>query len=259
MNYDKHYLIELLPHICTIANQAGKLILKYYKKATLRVCYKADRTQVTIADFISEKYIISILSNLLPNVHIISEEAFSRNKINYKQQSYFWLIDPLDGTEGFILGNDQFSVNIALIVNFKPILGVIYFPIADIIYYGLAEGDSYFQKYPSHPKKIATRSNSRDNKSILLYPYAPISKELRSYLDQFPNRVEINNSDAFRYCRVANGEVDECPYFWETCEWDTAAAHAILKGAGGNMYTLDGDELRYGKTNFKNPYFIAKG
>jgi 3'(2'), 5'-bisphosphate nucleotidase len=247
----------ILNQVMDIAEEAGKLILSFYKK-NISIAIKSDGSRVTQADKASEKFILNALEKLMPDIPIISEESVESSELSLIEKGNFWLVDPIDGTEGFIRGNGDFAVNIGLLKNFHPYLGVIHAPVSEVTYAGIAKKFSVLKRGDQKTLLFA-RSPDEEGMIVLLYHTLPPSVERDRFLQKIKIKEKKVDSDALKFGRVAAGEVDIHPFF-ETCyEWDTAAGHAILQGAGGNITTLDGVELTYGKADFKNPPFLVHG
>ena len=247
MDINKSQTIE----VCKIAWRAGKKILDIYSKK-FKIFKKKDMSPVTVADLDSEKTIIEGLKKIFNKPIIISEE--SNNKSKNKLEN-FWLVDPLDGTKEFIKKNGEFTVNIAFVKDNKPFFGIIYAPKLKKTYIGTNKetykvvGQKNFKKII--PKKepiktmIISRSHSTKNESEKLKKKYNIKKIL--FL-----------GSSLKFCYIAEGIAHIYPRSGTTYEWDTAAGHAIINGAGGKIETNKGKELKYGKKDFKNRSFIAK-
>lgn len=246
--------------------KAGKFIRQIYHRG-FTTKLKDDKTPITEADFISNQIIIDILGKL--NYPIISEEGL---KVDYnirKEFNFLWIIDPLDGTKEFIKKTNEFTVNIALIEKNKPILGVVYAP---------ASKELYFAEKGYGSFKIEAIENFKDFKKSkhinLLDCYPPIdytiivsrshlNKETTDYIakkKQIFKNITLNKfGSSLKICKVAEGKANCYPRLGPTMEWDTAAAHAIIKFSGKNLFKFNSkDELTYNKKTFLNPFFIAE-
>lgn len=265
------HLQSILTKLCLVACEAGRIIMKYYEIDWVGSRIKHDGTPVTEADMESEKVIISFLKSFSPDIPIISEEQMNAQP---RIQAFdgistgtrtFWLVDPLDGTETFMRKRDRFTINIGLVQNSRPVLGVVYFPARDLLYSGISGLRAQMQSNASRrinqggPVQIMTSSLSKGNRIIALIDSR--SSDV-SNLDNMLRKVKITkrlvDSNIHKLCGVATGEIDVSTII-KSFEWDTAAGHAILKGAGGNIIDSSGRELRYGKPEFKNPNLIAHG
>ena len=240
-----------------IAVDAGKEILKIYNKPFTSKM-KKDKSPVTKADLIANDLICKRLQSINPNIQIISEEG--KKKFS-KKTNIFWLVDPLDGTKEFIKKNGEFTVNIALIKNCRPIYGVIYLPVKKEIYF-TQNKSAYFSiidhknSYKSK-KKIKVKKRTGINNRVLLLSRS-YSRNIELSKKHFKTDKVIFSGSSIKFCLIASGKGNIYPRLGTTMEWDTAAGHAILNAAGGSVTTLDRKVLKYGKKGFKNPSFIAK-
>lgn len=249
--------LGFVKQVSNIAVRAGSEIMKIYQ-SDFTVETKSDNSPVTLADKLAEDLILrSIREGLTDKMPIVSEEAASEGRTPEIPGNTFWLIDPLDGTKEFINKNDEFTVNIALIENGKPVLGVVHLPASATTYSGSAagafvvHGNEPSQKIQCNPHTTAplTAVVSRSHR-------VPAVDE---YLKDFNIGKEISAGSSLKFCMIAEGGADLYPRFGRTMEWDTAAGHAVLRFAGGRVMNLDGTDLRYGKPDFENPDFIAAG
>ena len=238
--------------IVELARQAGKTILEFYD-TDYEVETKDDDSPVTQADIAADELICAGLAKIAPEIPIISEEG---NKILPEGAQRFWLVDPLDGTKGFISKTGQFTVNIGLIENGKPVLGVIYVPTQDKMYYGIIDesGNRAF----ADEKPISCRKVPPEGMVVVA------SKSHRcEQTDEFIAKLKVQKfapaASSLKFCLLAEGAADSYPRFSPTMEWDTAAGHAILLAAGGSMKNPDGTEFQYAKPKFLNGGFVAGG
>ena len=240
-----------------IAVDAGKEILKIYNKPFTSKM-KKDKSPVTKADLVANDLICQKLQSINPKIQIISEEG--KKKFS-KKTNIFWLVDPLDGTKEFIKKNGEFTVNIALIKNCRPIYGVIYLPVKKEIYF-TQNKSAYFSiidhknSYKSK-KKIKVKKRTGINNRVLLLSRS-YSRNIELSKKHFKTDKVIFSGSSIKFCLIASGKGNIYPRLGTTMEWDTAAGHAILNAAGGSVTTLDRKVLKYGKKGFKNPSFIAK-
>jgi len=241
--------------ISLIAKRAGHEIMKVYKTGFTAVL-KTDHTPVTKADQIAEEIIIhAIREGITSKWPIVAEESISKGKIPKIEKTPFWLVDPLDGTKEFIKRNNEFTVNIALIDNEEPILGIVHAPAKNISYIGFKDG-VFLQKGDEDGVAISVRTPPKNGLTAVLSNSHANAKSV-DYLKNYHLAKTTNTGSSLKFCMIAEGSADIYPRFGPTMEWDTAAGHAILKFAGGNVLTTAGTPLKYGKNNFKNPYFIA--
>jgi 3'(2'), 5'-bisphosphate nucleotidase len=244
---------EYLEGCCTIAKGAGAILMRYFK-GDYATSAKTDQSPVTDADIEANRYIREQLLALAPDIPIIAEEdeTFTR-----EDHPLFWLVDPLDGTLSFVRHEEEFSVNIGLIKNRRPVLGIIYSPPKDMLYFGAAGVGAFRKQGQSKPQKIITRA--RPQKVVVTRSRSKPMAAGLAFLKQFNVDHVIQISSAIKFCIVAEGQADLYTRFGRTMEWDTAAGHAIVDAAGGRVETAAGKPLTYGKTNFENPPFIVYG
>ncbi len=253
MNID----IDLMQKIARITQMAGAEILKIYA-TDFDVELKGDESPVTAADKAAEAVILSALDNDLPlKFPVVSEEAASEGNIPDVNNTPFWLVDPLDGTKEFISKNGDFTVNIGLISQGTPVYGAVYAPAHDTTYIGAEQG-AFMDISGKGYTPISCREFPTDGLTALV-SRSHRSEETDAYLERFTIKDDISAGSSLKFCRVAEGRADLYPRLGRTMEWDTAAAHAVLKFAGGTVETLDGDPLTYGKPGLDNPHFVAYG
>ena len=256
MNYK-----NLLDSVIKISNIAGQKILDIYNSSniSLDIEYKKDSSPLTIADKASNEIIVKGLKKLSSNIPILSEEE---KNVEYKVRKYwdkFWLVDPLDGTKEFIKRNGEFTVNIALIENGAPIMGVVYAPVINKTWYGLIDHGSYvICKDNDHKKINLNKSNTRITKVVSSRSHSNNPK-LKEFLKNIKKYELVKMGSSIKMCLVADGTAHCYPRFGPTMEWDTGAAHCVVKYAGGNIYNIDTNkELKYNKENLLKPGFIVK-
>ena len=254
---------NLLLKVCNIAIKAGEEILKYYTE-DIQVTHKDDSSPLTKADLASNKIIMNALQQLDRTIPILSEESLVEWK-ERKNWTKYWLVDPLDGTKEFIKQNGEFTVNIALIENNKPILGVIFTPVKFDLYFAQKNYGSY---------KINIRSkliNIQEAEKIFVANQSSIKRIIgsRSHSNQtfdswvnqnFPNSEIVQAGSSLKFCLIAEGAADIYPRFGPTSEWDIAAGHIIVNEAGGRVNTFENTEINYNqKEDLLNPQFYAIG
>ena len=249
---------DLLDGIRDLARRAGEVILDIYR-TDFEVRRKSDSSPVTEADEAAERVILPALRALTPGVPVIAEEEAAAGRIESLSGEYFWLVDPLDGTKEFIAGNDEFTVNIALIHAAQPVLGVVYAPVLDAMYAGAGPGTASLEAADAARRSIAARAVPGSG-AVMISSRShgdPDSlAELTASLHVAGHRI---TGSSLKFCLVAAGEADIYPRYGPTHEWDTAAGDAVLRAAGGSVRTLEGADLLYGKDGFLNPRFIARG
>ncbi|MFB0952548.1 MAG: 3'(2'),5'-bisphosphate nucleotidase CysQ [Rhodospirillales bacterium] len=241
-----------------VARRAGRTIMDIYE-TDFDVDSKDDSSPVTEADREAEKLIVRAIREGITNEFaFVGEEDVSAGNVPVVGDRPFWLIDPLDGTKEFISRNGEFTVNIALIEAGIPVLGVVHLPTTDDTFVATRAG--VFVQYGGDGK--ATQISCRKAPSegmIAIASRSHGSEEVDTYLAGLPIGQRISAGSSLKFCRVAEGKADVYPRFGPTMEWDTAAGHALLMYAGGDVLTEDGAPLRYGKPEFRNPHFIARG
>ena len=253
-NYSKELQIAL-----EAAVKAGENIMEVYN-STESINYekKADDSPLTIADKKSHNTIIDFLKDT--EIDIISEESKS---IEYQERKYweeYWLIDPLDGTKEFIKKNGEFTVNIALIKNNKPHLGVVYCPVKKILYWN-DNDKKVFKRKNEETREIKKRKPINENEEGLrvVVSRSHMSEDTSEYVNKLTRPKLISCGSSLKFLYIADNKADIYPRFGPTMEWDTAAAHSILNALEIHVINLDtGRELSYNKENLLNPYFIIK-
>lgn len=218
---------------------------------------KADASPVTEADCMAEALIVPALQALLPEVVVVAEEAVSAGKIP-KIGERFWLVDPLDGTKEFISRNGEFTVNVALIENGLPVLGVVLAPAIGCLFAGVV-GQGAFVVDSSGRREIACRFCDYDGLIVVASRSHGNVEALGKFLAGNKIRELRTAGSSLKLCLVASGEADVYPRLGRTMEWDIAAGQAVLMAAGGSVEDLKGGALRYGKPGFENPHFVAWG
>ncbi|HWS41199.1 MAG TPA: 3'(2'),5'-bisphosphate nucleotidase CysQ [Arenimonas sp.] len=247
---------HLAEQISIIARHAGDEIMAIYQQ-DFSVYEKSDNSPLTLADLAAHQCIVRMLTELDGNTPILSEESADIDWAVRQQWTRYWLVDPLDGTREFVKKNGEFTVNIALIENGEPVLGVVYVPVIDwLLVGGRGIGAQWTKENQSGQAKITPAANtlrvaaSRSHRD----------EKTQAYLDKIGSVDTVGLGSSLKFCKIATGELDLYPRFGLTSEWDTAAAQAVLEAAGGGVFTLDGVPLRYNhKDSLLNPHFIAVG
>jgi len=241
--------------ICKIARLAGAKILEIYQR-DFAVQIKADASPLTEADLAAHQIIAAGLAQLTPEIPVLSEEDADMEWAQRKNWQQFWLVDPLDGTKEFINKNGEFTVNIALIEEGRPVLAVVYAPVLDKLYFTdrqyaylrmPGKADQRLQVHKPTPplKVVGSRSHASPN--------------LAHYLEKLGDFEMVSVGSSLKFCLVAEGSADIYPRLGPTMEWDTAAGHCIAEKAGAVVCTLQGQALRYNqKESLLNPYFEVK-
>lgn len=245
---------QYLASCCQIAVRAGEIIMPYFQKEH-GARQKADHSPVTDADVAANTLITEALLQLAPQIPVIAEE--DKNPLS-EGHELFWLVDPLDGTRSFVRGEPEFTVNIGLIQHGKPVLGVIYAPPQQMLYFGEVGGKAMRTHAGEEARMIQARPRPEEGITVVKSKSHP-SAATTEYLSQYNVKELVPGSSSIKFCTVAEGNADLYPRFGRTMEWDTAAGHAILLAAGGRVETIDGQALSYGKPGYENPAFIGFG
>lgn len=247
---------QLLDQIIVIARSAGTAILEIYA-TDFDVSTKSDASPVTAADEKAEAIILRALTAITPGIPVISEEAAAAGRIPDIDRR-FWLVDPLDGTKEFISKNGEFTVNIALIENHQPVLGVVLAPALNRLFAGVV-GDGAFIEDATGRRTIRCRQPPPEGLTVVSSRSHGDAAALDAFLAGRKVAASANAGSSLKLCLIAAGEADMYPRLGRTMEWDIAAGHAVLGAAGGHVKTLDGSELSYGKDGLDNPHFVATG
>lgn len=259
-----------LKAIMTEAAIAASLVVFEIYKAGTNARTKADGSFVTEADEKAEAIILSHLSRGAPDIPVIAEESVAGGKVP-KAHDRFFLVDPLDGTKEFVNGTDEFTVNIALVENGAPTIGVVTVPALGKVYVGEVDVGASLQSIDfetgealSAPEAISVRKRPDDG-AIAMTSRSHGSAETEAMLARLGVTDVLPAGSSLKFCAIAEGKADLYPRLGRTMEWDTGAAHAVLKAAGGEVYVFDNQErgapLAYGKEErgFDNPHFLAVG
>lgn len=245
----------LMLEISRIARKAGHRIMEHYA-GNRESRAKADRSPVTDADIDASNYILLQLKSFTPEIPALSEE--NEDFTAFVPTVRYWLIDPLDGTRSYVRGSGAFTVNIGLIENHYPVMGAIYLPLEDMLYYGAAGTGAFCRRGENPPVPIHTRAVPQEGMRVIKSSHHP-SRNMDQFLSAFPVHEVTAASSSVKFCLLAEGKADLYPRLSPTMEWDTAAGQAILEAAGGRVETLNGARLSYGKPGSENPSFAAFG
>lgn len=253
------WLGELLPHVVAITREAGQAILAVYANVNPAVEYKADNSPLTHADLASHHVILHGLAKLSPDWPVISEESPDIPFDERKSWRHYWMVDPLDGTKEFLRRNGEFTVNIALMEGHAPILGVVYAPAIDHLYFS-ARGVGAFKVDHGVIFQIKAAPAAKGNlRTVVSRSHRSEEENLERFTRGAESREFIAMGSSLKFCLVAEGAADIYPRIGPTMEWDTAAAHCILEQAGGFVTDLDGNPMSYNKPVLLNPGFLARG
>jgi 3'(2'), 5'-bisphosphate nucleotidase len=255
----------LLEGLVISAHAAGKAIWDIYQ-AGFEVTIKADASPVTLADTAAEAIILADLARLAPGIAVVAEEEVAAGRIPTVGRQFF-VVDPLDGTKEFVQRRGDFTVNIALIEDGQPSLGIVYAPAKDRMFAGDVTLKTAWTQEVT-PDQALSQASARRPLAVRTPPkqglIAVASKshntpQTDAYLALYPIGERVSVGSSLKFCLVAAGEADLYPRLSPTCEWDTGAGHAVLLAAGGKVLALDGSPLVYGKKDFFNPGFLAGG
>ncbi|MCW1931285.1 3'(2'),5'-bisphosphate nucleotidase CysQ [Pararhodobacter zhoushanensis] len=257
MSADLHQQIETI--FRAIALKAGDVIMEVYARPDFEARAKSDNSPVTEADEAADVLIRAELAKAFPGVPVVTEELSESHAI---QADRFIIVDPLDGTKEFVQRRGDFTVNIALVENGVPVRGVVYAPAKDRLFYTRADGSSVEEAAPfGETAGVLTpiQVSKPDNDALLVVA----SKSHRdAATDDYINRYTVKDAksagSSLKFCLVATGEADFYPRLGRTMEWDTAAGHAVVLGAGGVVLRFDDHSpLTYGKAGYENPFFLV--
>lgn len=247
---------QFVPLIIDAARDAGIKILEVYNSEDFEVEEKADESPLTKADQEAHKIIVEKLKET--GLPILSEEGAKISYEERRQWEYFWMVDPLDGTKEFIKKNGEFTVNIALIHNQKPVLGVVYAPVLDKLYFG-GEGIGAFKSENMSPQVELKLIEHDKGPTRIVASRSHLNEDTKKYIDDFKDAEIVSMGSSLKFMLIADSDADIYPRFAPTMEWDTAAAHAVLRGLDVEVMSLEDDQpLRYNKENLLNPSFIAE-
>ncbi len=253
----------LLEQVITLAQRAGEAILDVYDGDQFRVQTKNDESPVTAADLAAHAVLVPGLRKICPGAPVLSEEGTIPPFRERARWQRYWIVDPLDGTKEFIQRNGEFTVNIALIENHSPILGVVYVPVTGVVYAGSAGAGAFKEEggarapirvRPLPPPGAVTVVASRRHGA------ETVEKLLTRLADQLGPVRAVSMGSSLKLCLVAEGVADFYPRLAPTSEWDTAAAQAVVEAAGGAVLDLDLEPMRYNtKEELLNPFFYVVG
>lgn len=245
-----------LEAVARIVRAAGEVVLQVYA-GTIEVQRKADATPVTEADERAEALIVPALRALAPGIPVVAEEAVARGQAD-AAAAVFWLVDPLDGTKEFISRNGEFTVNVALIRDGQPVLGVVGAPAVGRLFAGIV-GQGAWVEDAGARRAIAARMPPSEGLTVVASRSHGDAQALESFLRGRKVARLASAGSSLKLCLLAAGEADLYPRLGRTMEWDIAAGHAVLAAAGGSVRRLDGGAFTYGKPGFENPHFVASG
>jgi len=249
-------LARLLDDLIPLIRHAGEVVMGVYR-TDFDVETKGDESPVTAADRLAEEVILAGLKKLSPTIPVVAEEAASVGDIP-DVSACFWLVDPVDGTKEFISRNGEFTVNIALVGDGRPVLGLVLAPALGQLFYG-AEGLGAWIEDAQGRRPIHVRVVPPEGLTVVGSRRHGDDSAVDALLAGRTVATRKSVGSSLKLCLVAEGGADVYPRFGRTMEWDIAAGDAVLRAAGGVVKTLDGSVLAYGKPGFDNPHFVAWG
>ncbi|WP_370232428.1 3'(2'),5'-bisphosphate nucleotidase CysQ [Marinobacter nauticus] len=250
-----HYS-SILPDVIKIADEASEKVLHIYQ-SDFKVNYKEDHSPITAADIASHDIIVKGLRQISRDIPILSEEGAEIPWEERKKWRRFWLIDPIDGTKDFTQRTGEFTVNIAMIEDGEPVMGVVTAPALKEAFWGIKGEGAHMRDRTGRVHRIRV-AEPKDTLRVVASKNH-LNEETRAFIDTLGAHETVQAGSSLKFCRIAEGHADIYPRMGPTSEWDTAAAHAVLVAAGGEVQTPEGQPLVYGKENILNPNFIAAG
>ncbi|MFK7887192.1 MAG: 3'(2'),5'-bisphosphate nucleotidase CysQ [Gammaproteobacteria bacterium] len=248
---------DLLPQIVTIARDAGARILEVYA-TDFDVEHKGDESPLTAADLAAHRCIVDGLAKLDVSYPVLSEESREQPFAERADWNPYWLVDPLDGTKEFVNRNGEFTVNIALIQDHAPVLGVVHVPVTGVTYFAANDHGAFKQDGEAAPTPISVHDQPRTPRVVGSRSHR--GELVDKYLANLGEHEMVPMGSSLKFCVVAEGGADVYPRLGLTSEWDTAAAHAVVNAAGGRVVQLDGRDLDYNaKEDILNPHFVVLG
>ena len=254
---------DMLAWLLPIARAAGQSIWSIYERTSghpagrqsALVHHKTDQSPLTEADLVAHQTIVAGLQAHAPGIPLISEESYKPEQMQDLGER-FWLVDPLDGTKEFLSGTGEFTVNIALIEQGKAVLGVVYQPSSDELFYGGQALGAYCQVGSQSRQAIAVKPRDQAPWRVLA-SRSHMGPQTKPLIERIGSVELMQAGSSLKFCRIATGLADFYPRLGFTSQWDTAAAQAVLEGAGGHVIDSHGQPLRYGQADIINPYFLA--
>lgn len=264
-----HHLPNFIEPLLDLCADAGELICGHYNApGTGDYQAKVDDSPLTQADLDSHDLLMAGLADLDPDVPILSEESAPQDMAQRRQWQRYWLVDPLDGTREFLARTGEFTINVALIEDHRPVLGVLYVPLERAAYAGIPGYGAFRYERAKEGSwsrcVLVTRRLERGAVLTLLASRRHTGPRLRGCLDWLDTHwgavQRLGSGSALKFCQLAQGHGDFYPRFTPCCEWDTAAGQALLEAAGGKLVGLDGQPLRYNcRESLLSPNFYAFG
>ncbi|QMU27601.1 3'(2'),5'-bisphosphate nucleotidase CysQ [Adhaeribacter radiodurans] len=252
-------LASLMPSLLQLAKDAGQAIMQVYNQPAsfTQVTLKSDQSPLTQADQAAHDIISTGLATLTPDIPVLSEEGKLVPYEERRNWKYYWCVDPLDGTKEFISRNGEFTVNIALMANNKPVAGVIYAPVPDELYY--TDGQNGAFKQIGNQPEIKLQVSGKTENLVIVKSRSHSTPEEITFLQSFPVSDEVRIGSSLKFCLIAEGRAQLYYRYGPTMEWDTAAGQAILAQAGGQLTQPNGESFPYNKPNLLNGSFLCTG
>jgi 3'(2'), 5'-bisphosphate nucleotidase len=247
---------RLLDTMVALVREAHAEIMAVYARP-FETQLKEDRSPLTEADLASHRVLTRGLAQFPLALPVISEEGGLPDAAERAAWPAYWLIDPLDGTKEFLARNGEFTVNIALVRDGEPVWGVVYAPLPGLMYWG-GKGAGSFRCEGDRVEPIRVRpAIAPGGRYRVVASKSHLNLETSRFIEALGGAELVQAGSSLKFCRIAEGAADVYPRLAPTCEWDTAAAQAVLEGAGGHVYDMAGARLRYGKPDILNPHFVA--
>ncbi len=252
----KENLAELSPRAVSLARDAGEAIMAIYANP-IEVHSKPDASPLTEADLASHRILSEGLAGISPAWPVLSEESSEIPHDERRNWRHYWLIDPLDGTREFVNRNGEFTVNIALIEDGFPVLGVVYAPAIGRLYHAARDRGAMLES--AEKSSAITASGYAGGQVRVVASRSHRGEKLDIFLEKIGDNECLSMGSSLKFCLVAEGAADLYPRLGPTMEWDTAAAQCIVEEAGGSVTDLAGNRLRYNKPDLRNPEFMVAG
>ena len=251
---NKANLKSIAENLINTFNEAGKESIRLYKEG-LKIEIKEDKSPVSNGDLKVNELITNKISEITPNLPIVSEETVDLSKKN--KSKIFWLIDPIDGTKEYIAGKDEYTLNAALIVDKVPVLGLVGVPKKNRLFFTYSPGESYLIE-KNKMIKINCNKQQPKNKIVALSSVIKPSDMILNKLKEFKVTSVVKMASSYKFCVIATGEYDIYAAKERANEWDYAAGHAVAQNAGAIITTLDDKPFLYGKEDYRNPSLLIK-
>jgi 3'(2'), 5'-bisphosphate nucleotidase len=246
---------ELCTAVVALAQRAGQAIMGIYQADELTWTVKCDASPVCQADLLAHEVLVAGLAALTPGLAIVSEEGGEQDRARLIS-GQFWLIEALDGTKEFISRRDEFTVNVALVDDGRPVFGVVVAPALGLAYWGVP-GIGAFRADAAGVAAIHAAPPLAAGPLRVVASKSHLNEETQAFIAGLGACELVQAGSSLKFCRIAEGAADIYPRLGPTCEWDTAAAQAVLEAAGGTVCTFSGHALQYGKPEVLNPFFVA--